>query len=229
MIRVLSYNVMFGRKSRHIFPWLSRQNHDIICLQEFPERKIDELVFLLPENRYSYAFAPSMKIFKKIYGELTLYRKNTLTLKKQTTIILGTNRVEKTFLLTKLPRTALLTEFRYRKKRFVLVNPQLVSLSSNTLRYAQVEKILDAVQNIKVPTFLIGDFNIPSLRAKNTLLRYMQVKGFSSYEDRFRTYRLTFMRWQLDYAFARNGKIQKITVERVKFSDHYPIQAEIVI
>lgn len=109
----------------------------------------------------------------------------------------------------------------------MLVNPQLTSLSSNKLRYAQINLMLDAVKNLNSPTFIIGDFNIPSLRAKNTLMKFMGKNDFTSYEKRLRTYRLGFIKYQLDYAFARNGKIEEVNVERVKFSDHYPVKIQL--
>jgi endonuclease/exonuclease/phosphatase (EEP) superfamily protein YafD len=112
-------------------------------------------------------------------------------------------------------------------KEFVIVNPQLTSLSSNKLRYAQIRLMVETVKKITIPTFIIGDFNIPSIRAKNSLLKFMSAHGFSSYEKRLRTYRLGFIKYQLDYAFARNGKIEEVNVERVKFSDHYPISVVI--
>lgn len=228
MLHILSYNVHFGRKSKKLFPWLARQTDaEVICLQEFPERKIMELTDVLPG--YTWAFAPSMRIFKKIYGQLTLYRTSRVILKKSKIIDLGTNRVEKALLRTRLPRTALLTELIYKKKRFVLVNPQLVSLAANKLRYGQIEIILKSLTMYRIPAFIIGDFNIPSLRAKNKLMAYMEKHNFMTDEKKLRTYRLTFMRWQLDYAFARRGKIKEVNVEKIRFSDHYPVRVTVVI
>jgi len=222
MIRILSYNVLFGRKWKKIFPWLARQSdRDIICLQEFPESKISELLSIL--TNYSYSFAPSMRIFKKIYGELTLYRTDRLTCKKTKIITLGQSRVERTLLLTKLPRTALLTEFAYKRARFVLVNPQLVSLASNTLRYRQVDLILAALKPYTIPSFIIGDFNIPSVVANNKLNVFMKANTFISHDTHMHTYRLGPIRYQTDYAFARSGKIEEMKIEKVRFSDHYPI------
>jgi endonuclease/exonuclease/phosphatase (EEP) superfamily protein YafD len=228
MIRVISYNVLFGRRSKKIFPWLAKQtNVDIICLQEFPERKIEACMDMLPG--YKWVFAPSMRIFKKVYGELTLYRTDRVTLKNTHVIDLGPNRIEKAILRTHLPRTALLTEFVYKRKRFILVNLQLVSLASNKLRYGQIQLILAAVKTYRIPICLIGDFNIPSLRAKNKLIAYMKLHRFTMPQKRTPTYRIAFIKYQLDYAFARNGKITTFEMERIRFSDHYPVHVEMAI
>lgn len=224
MIRVLSYNVLLGLRSKKMFPWLARQTRaDVVCLQEFPEKKINELISALPHGRFRYKFAPSLRMLTNIFGELTLYRTDRLKLTKSKIIDLGANRVERTFLLTKLPRTALLTEFVSKTGRFVLVTPQLVSLASNKLRYRQIDLILHALKNYKIPTFIIGDFNIPSLIANKKLTMHMATHGFTTLTKYMTTYRLSFIRYQLDYAFARKGNIEEIKVERVRFSDHYPI------
>ena len=92
MIRLLSYNVHFGRKSKKFFPWLSAQKTvDIMCLQEFPERKIDEFMSL--HKKYSYAFSPTMKIFKHMYGNLTMWNNKKLTLTHADRITLGKRRM----------------------------------------------------------------------------------------------------------------------------------------
>jgi endonuclease/exonuclease/phosphatase (EEP) superfamily protein YafD len=228
MLRIISYNLLFGRKSKKIFPWLVKQKADLFCLQEFPEIKIEELLTLFPKKTYSYAFSPSMRIFKKIYGVLTIFRLNRLTLKKTTIINLGVNKTEKAILRSHLPRTALLTQFIYKRKRFVLVNPHLVNIASNVLRYQQIGLILKKLQKYHVPAFIIGDFNIPGFITKNKLLAFMRVHNFTTLEKRTSTYRLMFFRYQMDYAFARMGKIQNIIIDRrIRFSDHYPVTVNI--
>ena len=58
-------------------------------------------------------------------------------------------------------------------------------------------------------------------------MKFMETHGFTSHNERMRTFRLAFIKYQLDYAFARNGKIEEVNVERVKFSDHYPVKIQL--
>ena len=194
-----------------------------MCLQEFPEQKIEAFLALLPAKKYSYAYAPSMHIFKKTYGQLTLYRTRTLICKKTKIIPLGTNRIEQAILRTKLPRTALITELVYKRKRLIIANPQLISLASNKLRYLQVTYILDALKSYTCPTFIIGDFNIPSLIVNKKLFSFMKTHGFTSEEVYKRTCRFGPLWYQVDYAFARRGLVKNFNIERVNFSDHHPV------
>ncbi len=227
-LSVLSYNVHFGRRSKKFIPWLTRQTDaDVMCLQEFPEKKIEEFLALLPKNKYAFAYAPSMSIFKKVYGELTLLRKHILSIQTTKIIPLGTNRMEKAVLRTQLQRTALLTEMNYKGKRFVLVNPQLVSLASNHVRYGQVKIILKALQTYRIPTFIIGDFNIPSLKVNKKLFGFMKLHEYNSHETYKPTCRFGPLWYQVDYAFARRGLVKNFNIERVNFSDHHPITVDI--
>lgn len=225
MIRILSYNLLFGRRSKKIFPWIVKQRAaDILCFQEFPEHKIKELLALLPKKKYSYAYSPSMHIFKKSYGLLTIFRADKLTVKKIVRINLGTNRTEKAILGTRIPRTGLLTLFSYRRKLFVLVNCHLVNIASNKLRYKQIQLILKALSAYHVPALIIGDFNIPSLIANKKLIVFMATQGFNMFEKHTATFRIVFIRFQMDYVFARKAVITSMTIDRkIRFSDHYPI------
>jgi len=211
MLRVLSYNIQFGRKWKILFPWLAKQkNVDVFCLQEFPENKIDEFQNMFPH--YQFVFTPSLRVLKKTYGVLTLTR---LKCTKKIHIAIGKTN------------TVYATEFVYRHQHVLLVNLHLTFFSTNKQRYAQIKKILDSVISHRIPTVLIGDFNIPSFVVNNKLIAYMRDRKFETFEKRMVTHRLT--RVQLDYAFVKNGEIKNIAIERVSFSDHYPIKIEVTL
>ncbi len=78
-VTLLTYNVQTGKRIDRIIDWLNRLPHtDIICLQEFPKEKIEECMTLLGRIPYAYVFAEGFTYRRKIFGELTLYRKDVI-------------------------------------------------------------------------------------------------------------------------------------------------------
>ncbi len=220
MIRILSYNVHFGKKLDEILLWFTTiPAPDIVSFQEFPRDRIADIRALLPT--YRAAFAPSLYVRKKIFGILVLWSP-ALRFRSKKTMNLGVSRVEKAILRTHIPRTALLVRF----SSFVLVVPHLVSLATNKTRLTQVRQLISAAASTKKPVAIIGDFNIPSLLAKNVLVQFMAAYGYATHNRRHVTYRLGY---QVDYAFGKNLTIDNFSVVRLRLSDHYPVEVGIAL
>jgi len=118
MISVLSYNVYFGKRLEKIIYWLLKKPpYDVICFQEFPKHTIPIFLKAFSQAKYAYRFAPFLNRRGMVFGELTLFRKDKLSLKRSSTVSLGLNRGEKVLLRARTPRTSLLTIFRYKNRR----------------------------------------------------------------------------------------------------------------
>ena len=227
-LNIISYNVQLGQKKDKILAWLQTQkNVDIICLQEFAERDIEDCLSVLGKNRFSYAFAPSLKVLRKQCGELTLFRSPLFTLKHTEIITLRAKSANKLALYRRVPRTAILTELWWKKTPILVVNLQLTALTTNAMRYKQLHIILNAIAKKTSATLVIGDFNVPSIVSNTKLIRFMAKHKFTTSETYFSTYRLGFIKYRLDYAFSRGATISKLSTERIRFSDHYPIHIEV--
>ncbi len=111
-IQILSYNIQFGKHVDRIIDWVNRQSQfDIYCFQEFPQEKILESVTVLGRLPYGYKFTASIKKRGKIYGQLTLYRKDHMKLMRTSVISLGINKLERSIIKNTIPRSCLLTTF----------------------------------------------------------------------------------------------------------------------
>jgi endonuclease/exonuclease/phosphatase family metal-dependent hydrolase len=172
---------------------------------------------------FGYRFAPSMRFRKKIYGELTLYRKKTVKLLSSKIIWLGTNRGERFIMRSNLERSSLVTRICYNRQIIVLANTHLISVALNKPRYRQASILLSALERSRIPTVILGDFNLSSIIGKKKLLLIMKQFGYTTLGKRLVTHRLVGIRHQMDYIFWKNCSIGTVFIERVKFSDHYPL------
>ncbi len=229
MIRVITYNVHFGKRIAKILIWLAGQKQaDVVCLQEFPEHRIADCVDALGNKKYGYGFAPAIRLRKKIYGQLTLYRSGRVRFMSSSVLLLGTNRLEKIALGRLSVRSGLITAFEVRKKPFILANVHLINLATNRRRFAQVRAVADALPQADAPNIILGDFNVSSLLGRKKLIALMKKHRYHTIEKRMATHRFAILKHQIDYVFGKNCRIQEMTAERVRFSDHYPIHAHIL-
>jgi len=225
MISVLSYNVHFGKRLDKIIFWLLKKpSYDVICFQEFPKSEIVPFLKAFSWAGYEYRFAPFIKRRQIVFGELTLFRNDKLTLIKSSTVSLGINRGERVILHSRIPRTSLLTVFQYKKQQIVMVNIHLVNVAFNTLRYKQILKIINRLDHHTIPTVLLGDFNMPSVFGRKKLFALMEEYGFDMLKKRLSTFHIVGVKYQMDYFFWRGCKVNNVSVERVKYSDHYPVK-----
>jgi len=230
MISVLSYNVHFGKRLEKIIYWLLKKpSYDVICFQEFPKSEIAPFLRAFSSAEYEYRFAPFIKRRKIVFGELTLFRKGKLVLVKSSTVSLGINHGERVMLRSRIPRTSLLTVFQYKQQQIVMVNIHLVNVAFNTLRYKQILKIIDRLDHRMIPTVLLGDFNMPSVFGRKKLFALMEEYGFDMVRKRLSTFHIVGVKYQMDYFFWRGCKVNNLSVERVKYSDHYPIRFTLTV
>ncbi len=233
MIRVLSYNVLIGSRLKKIVKWLAEQqsHHDIYCFQEFPQSQIqtvcDVFSSVAPkEYLFSHAFTKKDKIF----GQLTLFDTRKVRLEHSSIVSLGkTPLIEKKLLSNQGERSALVSNFWSHEGSFTLVNTHLTLMATNKRRQSQLLTILDSIKKLYQDAkakIILGDFNYTSLYRRRHLFQLMKEHGFENAYKKS-THRVLFLKHQVDYAFYHNCSIRNVAVEKVRFSDHYPITFEI--
>lgn len=236
MFTLLSYNINFGKKLTTILDWLvkiERKNNpfDIICFQEFPYEKIDVLMFSR-RIKTDFRFAPSMYFKKKIYGQLTLFNKNTLKLINSAELSLSTGRIEKKIgqlFRRSTKRKSLLTLFGTDTgKHCMLANTHLTCFAMNNHRINQLKKVCKEIQYY-IKVLIVGDFNYTSVLPRFSLKRLMKKYQFEDATVKLKTHRIFLIKHQLDYIFTKGIRIKQVTTERLHFSDHYPLMAEFEI
>jgi endonuclease/exonuclease/phosphatase family metal-dependent hydrolase len=237
MISVLAYNIHFGKKIDLIEKWLLKNpaKFDIMCLQEFPFCKDSPFLEKLKEHGYDFKFAPSSFLTKprgnkNQYGELTIFKKNKLQLLDDTIIKLGANFLEKRFRVAG-EKTSLLTVFKYKNKKLVITNSQLVCYAFNSRRINQIAKIIKKVKALgdhtAFSTVILGDFNYTSRIRQKKLIEFMEKNELvNAYKTH--THKYFFIRQQLDYVFYNGCSVKNVRIgKRIKYSDHSPVSFEI--
>lgn len=236
-LSAIAYNIQFGKKLKLIQNWLlaGRKHYDIICLQEFPFKKDSEFLRTYEKKGYKYTFAPSFSRKKAQIGELTLYDASKIKLIQSHTLKLGSNIFEGRFIdsrfkKTKGQRSSLLTLFKYKDKKLVLANSHLFTYAFNSQRINQLHKILKNVNKIgdhtEYSSVILGDFNYTSIIRQKKLIDFMKKNEFKN-AYKTHTHRLFFLKQQLDYVFYNNCSVKKVLVDKVNYSDHYPVQFKI--
>lgn len=226
MLRIVTYNIHFGKRLKKILAWLATQKKtDIFCFQEFPKRHIADCMAALSKNIYRYRFAPSLRRRNTIYGELTIFRTDRMRLASFSSLSLHTNTLDRLSMGRSSRRSCLLTTFLVQRKKFIVTNVQLACLASNALRYKQLTHIIQALKTKSAPHIIVGDFNMSSFLGRKKLFLLMKNNFYKTLETYIATHRLMIVRHQLDYIFARKCVIRRVDVERVRFSDHYPVTA----
>lgn len=227
MLHIVTYNIHFGKRLKDVGPWIERQlAADVICLQEFPLVQLTSFYRSLPHG-WGHRSAQSFIFRKKIYCIVTLFRRKTMRFVKEKTLLLGAHPMEKSLMKNPMEKSCLITTFRFGTKNVTIANAHLVFLAANRSRYRQIRIITDHLARYHHPLIITGDFNIVSVRSKNRLISRMETFGFRTIAKRLFTYRLVLWRYQLDYVFVKRCMLSHLTVERVRFSDHYPVSAGI--
>jgi endonuclease/exonuclease/phosphatase family metal-dependent hydrolase len=237
MISVLAYNVAFGKKLDLIEKWLLKNHRrfDIICLQEFPIEKGASFLKTFKKHSYDYKFAPSSYLTKPLgdknhYGELTLYKKRALKLLNHKIVKLGKNFLEKRFRRGG-DKTSLLTVFKYKNKKIVMANSQLVCYALNSRRINQISKVIKSVKAIgnhsAFSTVILGDFNYTSRIRQKKLIEFMEKNELLN-AYRAHTHKYFFVPQQIDYVFYNGCDIKNVKIsKKVKYSDHSPVWFDI--
>jgi len=199
---------------------------DIICFQEFPQDKIQESMMVLGRTPYGWRFVPSFTFRSRVYGLLTLFRKDTLHLVSTSIATFGIHPMERSIMKSSVPRSALTTKFAYQKRVIRVTNVHFVSLALNRVRYTQIESVATKLAKMPGASLIIGDFNISSIVGKKKMIRLLGQYGYVTVKAKLATHRLAGIRHQYDYVFNKGCSIGNIMTVRIRLSDHYPLFAQ---
>jgi len=226
VISLLSYNIELGRKMDDIIAWtLNQPRHDIICFQEFPEENLSKIpdYFL----GYSSEFVASLSRRKKRFGQLTLFDSTKFKLIDKRIVNIGPSIAAKILYRNKLDRNILLTTLRLEDKVIILANVHLTPITWNKRKIQQVQKIVSLLDD--APTILVGDFNYSSLMNLKRLTLLLESQGFIHDTPKFITYKKFIISHQLDYIFSKGCLVKDVKVEKIRYSDHLPISANLIV
>lgn len=228
MLSGLTYNIYFGHNLDKIVAWLNtfKNPFDILCFQEFPEAKIEYFQQALKPFPYDFSFASNFVFKNESYGELTLVRKEKLTLEEHFVVSLGTNIIEERIVRLLSHRTALVTQLCYRNQPFLLSNTHLIAFAMNKQRRDQLRTLFGEITTdgkIDIPAVILGDMNYSSLLSRTALFELIEDEGFANAykEDTHRF--LSIKPHQLDYIFYKQCKIENVRVFNLPYSDHFPV------
>lgn len=228
MLRIVSYNIHFGKRLMDIILWIERQTTaDVICLQEFPVMYLTQFYRSLPRGVWRHRFTPSFLFRKKAYGIVTLFRPKKLHVVKSKTLLMGIHPMEKSLLKNPLEKSCLMTTFRMKTKMVTVANTHLVFLAANRSRYRQIQLITNHLSSCRHATIITGDFNLHSIKTNKKLIEFMNTYRFKTLPTRLATHRFGFIKHQLDYVFTSKCTLLKLEAPRVRFSDHYPVIANV--
>jgi endonuclease/exonuclease/phosphatase family metal-dependent hydrolase len=225
MLRVVTYNIYWGKRLIDIISWIEQQTTpDIICLQEFPVRYLAIFYRSLPRV-WGHRFTESFVYRKNTYGIVTLFRRKKLRVVKTKTLLMGIHPMEKSILRNPMEKSCLVTTFRVGTKMVTVANTHLVFLAANRSRYKQIQLIVDHLASCRHAAIITGDFNLHSVKANKKLISFMESFGFRTIAKRLSTYRLALWRYQLDYVFVKHCSLASLALDRIRLSDHYPVTA----
>lgn len=227
-LKILTYNIQFGKNTDRIIDWVNRQlQYDVFCFQEFPKDKIKESMSVLERVPYGYRFTSSISKRKRIFGQLTIYRKDRLRLIRTEKLNLGINRLERSIIRNTIPRSCLMTMFHYKDLRITVANVHLVALTINKYKYRQVEAVARTLNSTKNPVIMLGDFNLSSFIGKKKLFRIMDQSGYATDHTRIATHRVGVFKHQFDYIFGKNCSVVYQKIKSVRLSDHLQVAAKV--
>ncbi len=226
MIRILTYNVEFGKDLKSIYKWIESLDKipDVICFQEFPEAEVKKLprFKIFKNSRYFFAAGVSSKDIE--FGELTIILSPKIKTLGESSIDFGPDKIESIYKRRVIKRSALINTLEFGKKEILISNVHLTPVSLNNKRRKQLLLVLDAVKNSHA--IILGDFNYSSIFGSSGLVDLMKRHDFVLAGGRSITnlYKRKIPQ-QLDYVFYKGLKLKDIEVIPLSYSDHYPVFA----
>jgi len=255
MLTVLTYNThqmgMYEKAHQNrVIKYLQRQDADIICLQEVDVYKNDKYL-TLPElrkalSKYPYTYF-DFKIYNKrhqyglaVFSKYPLLNKNTIRYSSRGNISnycdvavgkdtlrlfnnhLESNRLELKDFPDSIDSDAL-------KESAQRISDKLGS--ARKIRHEQAAAIRAEIDNSPYPVIVTGDFNAIPLS-----YTYLKLRGWDLHDCFLETsvgkWGATLTKRQLgiriDYILcAKNLKPVSMRIDRVNYSDHYPVTATI--
>src|SRR5258708_3575733 len=183
MLSVIVYNIHYGEKIEKLKEWFigKKSEFDIICFQEFPLAYIDTFLSDIKGDVFGYRYSHGFTKKGNKYGQVTLWNTKKIQILDDTVLTLGSSILERSG--RRGERSALITQFRYNKKKFFMVNAHLVCFALNQKRILQLEKIITHLKKVsteEAPLIIVEDLNYSSLIRQQRLLDFMDQYGFSN-------------------------------------------------
>ncbi len=235
-IKLLTFNIYFGRAVTEVVLLIKKHHPDVICLQEFEIN--DHSIKEIEKTGYHLAdYSHSFFKFFKFFGIATFYNPQTVTYSNGISINLSKSLYEFLLLVFGMSkgggRTVLKTVFTRKDTNtvFSVYNLHLTAMqATNRTRDRQISTLMDYVQQDENKQVLItGDFNY-AYKRKNFEETFLQ-NGLSEvttdidYTCVTRVLGLFNLRVKLDYILCRGcGSHPVERLDREK-SDHYPLLA----
>ena len=253
-LKVITYNtqsMMIGHKladKKSMLQYISSQNADIICLQEVlvyknPERltlaTLRDAMKQYPYTYYDFKHYNSKRQFGNVvFSRYPLINKNTIHYESQSNISCQCDVAVKndTFRLI----VNHLESYRLEKQDLHLdtlsvdgiKNSTLVNKlkSAGKLRHKQANEVRRSIRKSPYPVIVVGDFNAIPLSYVYWKIKLGLHDCFleSSWGQLGNTYKKGPFGIRIDYILcSRNLTPIKCEVDRVKYSDHFPVCATI--
>lgn len=254
-VRLISYNVGRFSSSTRIRSWqdcadsvavfLRSCDADIICLQEVRSKDVESLKAFLSKKFRGYRAEYYMKVGKDgCFGNVTLSRfgardKGVVSFEESANMALFTDYVIggrnmrvynchlESYALS-LPKVV--KSIGRRDREFIRRTEQKVKTSISR-RPQQVDKILKDIASSPVEAFVCGDFNDNPMSYTYFRLSRGRSDSFVEAGSGFgATYSFLWPMLRIDYVLFP-GRLHAVSHEtlKVKYSDHYPVVADIVI
>ncbi len=230
MIRLITYNVEYGKQLTEIYKWINSLNFqpDIICFQEFPISELENLKKIKIFKEPGHAFVSGLKKGGIAYGELTMFNSKKLNLINSVEIDLGIDHAEKFYKRFPTRRSALFTVFNYKNEKFSLINVHLSAAALNSSRRNQINTLINNFNNGR--SIIAGDFNYSNILWGEGLIKHMNDLNFKLAGESIITNKYKGkISQQLDYVFYKDLKLKKIEVVELTYSDHYPVISEFAL
>lgn len=226
MISLLSYNVEYGKNLDQIYKWIASLDlkPQIICLQEFPEKEIENLEKnKLHENQLVH-FAQGLSNKDEIFGELTIIDSSSIKVLKVNYLDFGRDNLESFYKRKVIKRSAIINELKISDKTFSLANVHLTPLSLHGYRRKQLSKVIE--KTALESSVIVGDFNYSSLLNRNGLITFMEKFDYKLAGEKLVTNKYKYkIPQQLDYVFYKNMDFSEMKVFDLPYSDHFPVLA----
>ena len=218
-IKLLSWNIAKG--SRHGWELdLASLVHeqDLVLIQEASlERGMHQAL----GNRSCWAFAPGFSTRRQTTGVMTLSR----------AITLGFHAHQHPEPLIRLPKAALVTEYRLKgmQERLMVANIHAINFTAGTRSFQrQLERLHEQLRQHDGPLIFAGDFNTWRHKRVRVMESFLQSLGLSSAEyatdQRKQAFGLA-----LDHLFYRGLKPLHANAYKIRSSDHSPVLAELTV
>lgn len=254
-VRLISYNVGRFASSDAIPEWqdcsdsvavfLRSCDADIICLQEVRSKDVESLKAFLSKKFRGYRAEYYMKVGKDgCFGNVTLSRfgvrdKGVVSFEESANMALFTDyviggrnmRVYNCHLESyALSLPTVVKSIGQRDREFIRRTEDRVK-TSIARRQQQVDKILNDIGASPVEAFVCGDFNDNPMSYTYFKLSRGRSDSFVEAGSGFgATYSFAWPMLRIDYVLFP-GRMHAVSHEtlKVKYSDHYPVVADIVI